>query len=273
MAALFIAMNDINGVRNNENVNNNTGASETLNNNTPDTDHIVDDNTKTWIYTQLSLSHDKHFETVKRTQIDKFDRLASRHKAATSASSTTTTVDKTRWVINKSSRPLSTEEQNILEKGLNFAISDRKLPIKELIISTEEACAHMGENNTNKDLLRAEIVQCLSRAKPPKPNITSKERSALEGLRKDDKIIILPADKGRATVIMNKTEYKTKMTTLLSDTATYQKLKADPTGRKLVAMLQKWQRDDPRPPAPVLEDVPYSRGTSQVVWNTQNPQS
>ena len=38
-------------------------------------------------------------------------------------------------------------------------------------------------------------------------NLTMKEREALEGLRKDESIIIKPADKGGALVIMEKAEY------------------------------------------------------------------
>ena len=53
-------------------------------------------------------------------------------------------------------------------------------------------------------------------------------------------IIILPADKGRTTVIFNKTAYETKVNSLLSDTQTYKKLKKDPTPsmeRKMNTML------------------------------------
>ena len=52
----------------------------------------------------------------------------------------------------------------------------------------------------------------------PKPNITKAERAALRNLQKDDTIIVLPADTGRATVLMNTDDYKTKITALVSDT-------------------------------------------------------
>ena len=35
-------------------------------------------------------------------------------------------------------------------------------------------------------------------------NITREEREAHDGLRKDDKIMVLPADKGRVTVVIDK---------------------------------------------------------------------
>ena len=60
-------------------------------------------------------------------------------------------------------------------------------------------------------------------------NITREEREALDGLRKDDKIMVLPADKGRVTVVMDKQSYLDKCQELLKDEKTYKKLKRDPT--------------------------------------------
>ncbi|XP_018339041.1 PREDICTED: uncharacterized protein LOC108746640 [Trachymyrmex septentrionalis] len=62
---------------------------------------------------------------------------------------------------------------------------------------------------------------------PPPPNITRQERLALQDLNRNIDIIVLPADKGNTTVVMN-TDYKKKMKNLLSDKA-YKKLDKDPT--------------------------------------------
>ena len=43
--------------------------------------------------------------------------------------------------------------------------------------------------------------------------------------------VILPADKGRVTVVMDKTDYYDKMDTLVNDKQTYEELKRDPTQR------------------------------------------
>ena len=69
----------------------------------------------------------------------------------------------------------------------------------------------------------------LSTTPLPKLNITHKEREALNSLARDDSITILPADKGRMTVVLNTTDYKTKAKTLLSDEKTYKVLAKDPT--------------------------------------------
>ena len=82
--------------------------------------------------------------------------------------------------------------------------------------------------------------QALEKAKPPKPNVTIEELAAIKNLKRDN-IIILPADKGNATVVMNKEEYTIKMKSLVSE-GTYIKLKKDPTPaceRKLTKLLKK----------------------------------
>ena len=55
------------------------------------------------------------------------------------------------------------------------------------------------------------------------------ERHALKRLKTDEDIVILPADKGRVTVVMDKTDYCDKMDTLVNDKQTYEELKRDPT--------------------------------------------
>ena len=47
--------------------------------------------------------------------------------------------------------------------------------------------------------------------------MTKDERQALKRLKTDENIVILPADKGRVTVVMDKTDYYDKMDTLVND--------------------------------------------------------
>ena len=69
----------------------------------------------------------------------------------------------------------------------------------------------------------------------------------MEKLKKNDDIKILPADKGRATVILDSDVYKNKMTKLLSDSNTYMPLKNDPTHKyksELIEILRTWDKQD-----------------------------
>ena len=106
-------------------------------------------------------------------------------------------------------------EEDVLKLGLNFAVTPTKLPVNEIVASTELACQSLNHNTASR--LRCDVTQVLKNAKLPKPNITLEQRKALDNLRKDDTITILPADKGRVTVIMDKAEYDKGITTLLQD--------------------------------------------------------
>jgi len=74
------------------------------------------------------------------------------------------------------------------------------------IAGTEVVAKFITE--TAADELRGEVVRTIKRAKLPKSNINKGESAALQTLKKDNSIIILPADKGRATVIMNTADYR-----------------------------------------------------------------
>ena len=58
---------------------------------------------------------------------------------------------------------------------------------------------------------------------------------------------ILPADKGRATVILDTSEYVQKVTTMLSDKKTYEVLKKDPTAKIKKAFIDTilpWKKEE-----------------------------
>ena len=55
-----------------------------------------------------------------------------------------------------------------------------------------------------------------------------RQRSAVHALRDDPNIVIVPADKGKATVVMDRQDYDTKMKAVLQD-GKYQTLRRDPT--------------------------------------------
>ena len=57
------------------------------------------------------------------------------------------------------------------------------------------------------DTIIAKLGLTLQKAKLPKDNLSKVEKASLKNLRGDDVIMILLADKGRATVILNKEDY------------------------------------------------------------------
>ncbi|XP_064462023.1 uncharacterized protein LOC135372308 [Ornithodoros turicata] len=89
---------------------------------------------------------------------------------------------------------------------------------------------------------RNKVIGILQNANLPPKNITKAEQNALKDLRNDDTIVILPADKGKATVILNRDDYDNKMESILQDRSHFSELSGDPTAaseRKIVAALRK----------------------------------
>ncbi|GAA54271.1 hypothetical protein CLF_113233, partial [Clonorchis sinensis] len=112
-------------------------------------------------------------------------------------------------VVNLSNRPLSEEERCLLEKGLNFAVSKRVIRAEEIIPSVESVFQKLPPMEAEK--LRVQLVTVLKSQQPGAPNITPAERRALNGLKKVDNIVITKADKGKATVVMDKSDYLQKV--------------------------------------------------------------
>ena len=73
-----------------------------------------------------------------------------------------------------------------------------------------------------------EVSKALREAKLPKQNIEERLGRAIANIGKDETIVMLPADKGNATVIMDKNDYQKKILDMRED-PTYKKLKCNPT--------------------------------------------
>ncbi|XP_011858601.1 PREDICTED: uncharacterized protein LOC105556140, partial [Vollenhovia emeryi] len=95
--------------------------------------------------------------------------------------------------------------------------------------------------------MRQESAHILWKAKLTSQNINREKRLALQSLKQNDYILILPADKGNATVVMDKRDYHNQVNTLLSDAQVYKKLKRDPTFsvEKKTSFLIKKQHGEP----------------------------
>ena len=148
-----------------------------------------------------------------------------------------------RWVKNCSDRILSDLELSVLKKGLNFAVTPRQVPFVDMITITETACRNLNIGDANE--LRAKMCMVVDRCSKIKDqNVMKDEMKSIDNLRKDDSITILPADKGRVTVVMNKKEYENKCKQLLGDEKTYKRLKGDLTRKfkgEIVSILKDFK--------------------------------
>ena len=118
----------------------------------------------------------------------------------------------------------------MLSYGLKHSVTPRRIPTETVVSSVEAALSrHRDLSEPAKDNIRSRIASTIQSASITDSNLTKDERQALKQLKTDEDIVILPADKGRVTVVMDKTDYYDKMDTLVDDKQTYEELKRDPT--------------------------------------------
>ncbi len=77
------------------------------------------------------------FEKTKANHIKKFDWLVK--KQSTHSEKNETKATKNNWVINKSSTALLPEEKEVLELGLNFAPTPKRVPVIDILAGVEIA--------------------------------------------------------------------------------------------------------------------------------------
>ena len=129
-------------------------------------------------------------------------------------------------VVNLSSHTLTDIESSILKKGLNFALSPRSIPTETIICNIEDCIQNL--NALDKETVRQDCALVLRRAKIPKNNVTKEEQLTLRSLKSNNDIVILKADKGGATVILDKEAYNAKMLDHLTTGGSYRKLNKNP---------------------------------------------
>lgn len=160
---------------------------------------------------------------------------------------------KTNIVVNLSDRYLSLIEKDVLNKGLNFCITNnnkksldrnietditqftRTLQIKFMFDGEDDNEIEKFTGNPDwkppnskcspaiagyTDYLQKEI-QNLVKINKVRHNVSRKEREALKSLRDDVNILIQKADKGGSIVVLNTNDYVNKMLNMLNDPVTY----------------------------------------------------
>ncbi|BHF60347.1 hypothetical protein SprV_0100331100 [Sparganum proliferum] len=94
----------------------------------------------------------------------------------------------------------------------------------------------------------------------PRRTITSAELKAIRELKNDEEVVIVPADKGRASVVLDKSEYVTKAQELLNDNQSYEVVDTDPM-KTLVGKINK-----------SLNQMRNQKAISEKDWRQIEPQ-
>ncbi|XP_068674425.1 uncharacterized protein [Montipora foliosa] len=194
----------------------------------------------------------EHLKTlVHEQQREEYGRIRSLHskklQALTSKSNASLpdTVNSDKWVLNVSSKPLNTTETIALQKGTNFTLPPKKIPTAEIVAAVESGISGLPVKDTL--VLRSQVTEVLQRASVPPPNLPQAELRALYNLRTDQDRLVIPADKGNCTVVMDRKDYDDKVQQMLSDQGTYKVLDKDPTQRterKLNEKLANLKREN-----------------------------
>jgi hypothetical protein len=195
-------------------------------------------------------------------QVREYNKARQRKKFArlhTKQHLTTTTIKET--VINLSDQQLDETVYSLMQKGLNFVVTLCSTPIEDILASVEKAVLSLPVEMAEE--ARQETIRIIKSASLPRDNLYKTERAAPK-TKNTTATSLLPTDKGNATVVLNTSYYKQKITSLLEDQA-YRQLAKDPTDaieQKTTLLLKK---------SSLTEEVPTTE--SSRFQNTKDVQT
>jgi hypothetical protein len=133
-------------------------------------------------------------------------------------------------VYNLSNICVSEAGNRVLARGFNFAIAPKSIPVEPIIAGIEDAVKRLPFKLA--DVIRQDVAYILRKGKEVefKENVKPGEMEALRDLRNNKEVVILKADKGNATVIMNTVDYKRQMDQVIQSDD-YVRLNKDPTSK------------------------------------------
>jgi len=156
------------------------------------------------------------------------------------------------WIVNLSNKDIPKDVQCLLQLGGSF-----NLPVMNKKKMTVDFIKGL-ESNIERVKIKSDAIAIRNKITPILTNFNKKicrrektDKILIEWFKTTKKfindnedLIFTRADKGNTTVILNRSEYKQKMMTLLNDTNTYQLVKNDPSHRiteSLRSLLGRWK--------------------------------
>lgn len=137
------------------------------------------------------------------------------------------------WTVNISDTVVPEYVKNIISLGPNFGLPHKReeVPMIKVLSSIESALY----NNPYANEIRAKMVNIAtnfsnSNKKSDRFLLAYVKKTEIF-LKENKQIIVINADKGNKTIIMNRTEYESSMGKLVNDDTTYTEARRDPTNR------------------------------------------
>ncbi|BHF66637.1 hypothetical protein SprV_0200965900 [Sparganum proliferum] len=128
-------------------------------------------------------------------------------------------------VHNLSSKELTEEQMQVLRHEASSNTADAKPA--NMIAAVESILSQTAATDETKNLIRHQVSSLLM-AHRPRDVLSKVERDALKELRADNDLVIVPADKGRSTVVLDRTDYNQKAKSLLEDRQSYVPCESNP---------------------------------------------
>ena len=175
----------------------------------------------------------------------KMDRLRSKHvrklfKLKSKQRSNVNMLDPSKVIFNYSSVALNNDQKRALVKGLSFSIPPKKFNYPDYMAEFECLYKDIHRKFKTDDVTRADRFKCqlknlalstfykYNSSNPQSLNpLTRAEFRALKSLKENHDILILKPDKGNGVVILDKSDYITKVEQILSDTEKFGPTKYD----------------------------------------------
>lgn len=115
------------------------------------------------------------------------------------------TVGSQRPVINLSVYERTEARILVLSKGFSFALTPKTIRM-ESVISSIEPTLYRIDPVASEDIC-IKIANIIRKAKPSQCKILILEKQALREIRRNTNLVEIPADKGNASVVLNKSDY------------------------------------------------------------------
>nr|VZI32915.1 unnamed protein product [Spirometra erinaceieuropaei] len=160
-------------------------------------------------------------------------------------------------VHNLSSKQLTDDQIKVLQHESGYNTGDTQAV--DFIAALEVALSKTDAAEDSKNAIRQRVASLIISHRPRR-TITSAELKAIRELKNDEEIVNVPADKGRATVVLDKSEYVTKAQELLNDNQSYKVVDTDPM-KTLVGKINK-----------SLNQMRNQKAVSERDWRQMKPQ-
>ena len=130
-------------------------------------------------YNQLVTYHNNTYENetkkVKNRHLKKFDNLLKKHQHQQPPAENT--IDKSKWIVNLSSKTLTPAEENLLQNGLNYSITPQTIPTADIIAKVETAIRTLLDREEVENI-RAKTKFNSTKGKASKEKLTNRTKES-----------------------------------------------------------------------------------------------